>query len=214
MSAHPLADPCEAALLRAQYEGVAAWREELKRLLSQKSLRELSGEERERLSGWLRTRAAVDACLARQSRVRALPGDPGTRAVVVHRAPASREALEQQLAGHGMRLIGRGRDAAVAVALAVVEQPDLLVVEDGLPGVVPLELAGAVRRFAPRTVVVVQANAESDVPALEGAGASLVVAPPAGPAEVAAQCAAALEVLEVLEVSGVSPALRGGAVAG
>lgn len=204
-----LPEGLDTDLVRRQHVAVQSWRAELGRLLSAHAGGELPEAERMVLRGWLRTRAAVDACLVRQARGEAEPLAHGPRAVVVHRDAAFRAAIEAELVERGLRVLGGGKDGAVAVALAVVEQPDLLVLDDELAGLPPLEVVAAVRRFAPRSVLALQLTGSATAPELLQAGATFVFERDTPAGAVCARCTDAL--------SGgpdVSPARRGADVAG
>lgn len=204
MTATALPEGLDADLVRRQHLAVDAWRAELTRRVEQARTGDLTDDEQQALKGWLRARAAVDACLARHARGEAPRTGAGPRAVVAHRERSLGTQLEDALTRHGLRVAGGGKDAAVALAMAVVEQPDLLLVDDDLPGSSTVELLGAVRRFAPATAVVVRAGGStSAAPALLLAGASAVLSRQLAPDAVGASCAEL-----------VSPALRGDVVAG
>lgn len=203
MTAIALPEGLDADLVRRQHLAVEEWRAELARRVERARTGDLADEGQASLKGWLRTRAAVDACLLRQARGDAATSAVGPRAVVVHREPSFRAELEQALTGRGLRIVGGGKDGAVALALAVVEQPDLLVVDDDLPSLATAELLAAVRRFAPLTAVLVRTDSGEETAALLAAGASAVLSRHLGPEAVGASCAEL-----------VSPALPGGAVAG
>jgi len=192
-----------ADLVRRQHLAVEAWRLELARRVLQSAVRVLPPAEQRHLKGWLRARAAVDACLAHQAHRGALPPGGGPRAVVVHREPGFRTGLEGALALRGLQVVGGGKDGAVAVGLAVVEQPDLLVVDDELPWLGTAHVLEAVRRYAPDTAVVVRVGSGDRTPVLIEAGAAVVLSRHLAPEAVAA-CGADL----------VSPALPGAAAAG
>jgi len=203
MTATALPEGLDADLIRRQHVAVEEWRAELARRVERARTGVLADAEQTALKGWLRTRAAVDACLVRQARGDAVTSAVAPRAVVVHREPSFRAELEEALAGRGLRIVGGGKDGAVALALAVVEQPDLLVLDDDLPSLDTAELLAAVRRFAPLTAVLVRTDGGQETAALLAAGASAVLSRQLGPGAVGASCAEL-----------VSRPLPGGAVAG
>lgn len=208
MTTAALPDRLDADLVRRQHLAVEAWWAELGRRVEAAASGGDAGDGLE-LRGWLRTRAAVDACLARRSHqggTRGLPVGGRARAVVAHRLPSFGRDLEAALAARGVQVIGSGRDGAVAVAMTVVEQPDLLVLDDDLPWLSTAEVLTSVRRFAPRTTVLLRVDQDPDAAPCAGAvGTSGVplVSREVAPDAVGELCAALL-----------SPALRGAAAAG
>jgi hypothetical protein len=189
----PLRDAAE--LVRDQQEGLAAWHRETTRRLALDPETEIDREAqmdaRRHLAGLQRTRSAVMAMQSRRDRGLAATGDE-PRAVVVHRDEWMRKRITAELAQLGVQVIGEGEDGAIAVAMAVVEQPELLVIEDRLPWVTPLEVVSEVHRFAPRTVVAVQLEDTSDAAGLLDAGAAAVVGRMTHPAELCGCCLDAL----------------------
>jgi hypothetical protein len=164
-------------LVKDQQQAVADWlRETAARLAVDPQLevdREAQMDARRHLAALERTREAVLAALARHERDVAPTTWP--RAVVVHRDEWMRVRITTELADLGVHVIGEGEDGAVAVALAVVEQPELLLIEDRLPWVTPLQVVAEVHRFAPRTIVAVQLDDSSSAGELLEAGAAAVI---------------------------------------
>jgi DNA-binding NarL/FixJ family response regulator len=103
-----------------------------------------------------------------------------------------RNRIQKELGELGIQVVGEAEDGALAVALAVLEQPELLVIEDRLPWVTPLEVVSEVHRFAPRTVVAVQLDDTSEAASLLDAGAAAVVGRSTRPGEFCECCVAAL----------------------
>lgn len=193
----------ETELRDLQARGLEAWRSELARRLSVDPStagdREMQMDARRQLAGWQRTRVAVQACLARQSRgATTYTAEP--RVVLVHRNPWMRSQLSKELVRSGLRVIGEGEDGAVAVALSIMEQPDLLVLEDRLPWVSPLDVVEVVHHFAPSTVIAVQLEGASEAPEMLVAGASAVFSREVRPAELADGCIELL-MADSLEIS-------------
>lgn len=197
----PVRDVTE--LVRDQQQGLAAWQRDLEARLARdpevEGDREAQMDARRRLAGLHRTRSAVLACQAR--RERGLPPTAESpRAVVVHRSSWMRARLGQELDILGVEVVGQGEDGAVAVALTVVEQPDLLLIEDRLPWVTPLEVVEEVHRYAPHTVVAVQLEDSAGAPEMLEAGATAVFSRGVRPAELC-ECCADVLVAEVLQPS-------------
>jgi hypothetical protein len=185
----PARDPQQ--LGRDQQEGLAAWRRDIARRLVRdpetEPDREAQMDARRKIAGLRRTRSAVLACQARHARGLA-PSCEGPRAVVVHRNGWLRARLRQEFEQLGVSVIGEGEDGAVAVALAVVEQPELLLMEDRLPWVTPVEVVEEVHRFAPHTTVAVQMEDSAEAADLLAAGATAVFSRGVAPGELCACC--------------------------
>ena len=196
MTVTPLPLRDAAALVRDQQQGLAAWRRETSLRLAldpeHEHDREAQMDARRHLAGLQRTRAAVMACQAERERKIAASGE-APRAVVVHRDEWMRARIAAELAERGIEVVGEGDDGAVAVAMVVVEQPDLLVIEDRLPWVTPLEVVAEVHRFAPHTAVAVQVDESSEAADLLDAGAAAVVGRSSRPAELGECCVVALQ---------------------
>ena len=144
-------------------------------------------DARRTLAGLQRARSAAKALLARRSRGLA-PEVHGPRAVVVHRNEWLRARLGVEFEARGIDVVGVGADGAAALAMAVVEQPDLLLLEDRLPWVSPREVMTDVARFAPHTAVAVLAEDNAETVELEAAGAAAVFSRAVHPEEVSESC--------------------------
>jgi CheY-like chemotaxis protein len=190
-------------LVRDQQQGFAAWQRDLEARLARdpeaESDREAQMDARRRLAGLHRTRSAVQACQARRER-----GLPATgehpRAVLVHRSTWMRARLAQEFDERGIQVVGEAEDGAVAVAMAVIEQPELLLLEDRLPWVTPIEVVEEVHRYAPHTVVAVQMEDSAEAPEMLEAGATAVFSRGVHPAQLC-ECCVDVLVAEVLERS-------------
>ena len=195
MTVLPLPTRDAAELVRDQQQGLAAWRRETTLRLAQdpetEADREAQMDARRHLAGLQRTRSAVMACQARREKASAAAGE-APRAVVVHRDDWMRERINAELTSLGIQVVGEGEDGAVAVALVIVEQPELLVIEDRLPWVTPMEVVAEVHRFAPHTVVAVQLEDSSQAGQLLEAGAAAVIGRSTRPAELCECCVEAL----------------------
>jgi CheY-like chemotaxis protein len=190
-------------LVRDQQQGLAAWQRDLELRLGRDPETEIDREAqmdaRRRLAGLHRIRSAVLACQARRDR--GLPASAKhPRAVVVHRSSWMRARIAEQFASIGIQVVGEGDDGAVAVAMAVVEQPELLLLEDRLPWVMPVEVVEEVHRYAPHTVVAVQMEDSGEAAQMLEAGATAVFSRSIRPAELC-ECCADVLAAEVLERS-------------
>ena len=96
----------------------------------------------------LDARAAVAALLPEAAAAK-------PRAVVVHRAAWTREALCRELVRAGVDVVEMHEDGAAGLGAVVAEQPDLVVVQEQLPWKDGLEVVREVRRFAPSARVAV-----------------------------------------------------------
>ena len=203
MTVLPLAARDPAGLAQDQEQGLAAWRRDIARRLARdpeaEPDREAQMDARRRLAGLHRTRSAVLACQARRDRGLTPVGD-SPRAVVVHRSGWLRGRLAQELGEKGVTVVGEGEDGAVAVAMALVEQPDLLLLEDRLPWVTPIEVVDEVHRYAPHTVVAVQLEDGAEAAEMLAAGATAVFGRGVRPSELCERCVD-LIVTEALEPS-------------
>jgi len=192
-----------AELVRDQQKGIAAWHGDIARRLARDPQaepdREAQMDARRRLAGLYRTRSAVLACEARRDRGLA-PTAEAPRAVVVHRNAWLRGRLAQGLKDQGVQVVGEAEDGAVAVAMVVVEQPDLLLLEDRLPWVTPLEVVDEAHRYAPHTVVAVQLEDSAEASDMLAAGASAVYSRGVPPDQLSEHCVDLL-VAEALERS-------------
>ena len=178
-------------LLREQQLGVRAWQADLALRLerdpSTAGDREAQMDARRTIAGLQRARSASKALLAR--RARGLEPDVhGPRAVVVHRNEWLRARLADELEARGVHVVGAGADGAAALAMAVVEQPDLLLVEDRLPWVSPLDVVADVSHFAPHTVVAVLAEDTAETAELVAVGAAAVFSRAVHPEDVSESC--------------------------
>jgi CheY-like chemotaxis protein len=119
---------------------------------------------------------------------------PGrSTAVLAHRHSWLRDKLTGALAQHDVEVVCAVEDGARAWAALVVEQPELVFVEDRLPGTSGLELIRMARELAPHTLIGAQTETEGGLPALLDAGAHAVFTrrvPPAIVAEELNRCLA------------------------
>lgn len=107
---------------------------------------DLVERQRVALVGW------TERCLRSAGDVLCLLAAP--RVLIVHRNAWFTRQVSAQLAEGGVVVVAELDNGADAVGVAVAEQPDLVVVEDKLPMMSGLEVARAVRRYAPSTAVV------------------------------------------------------------
>lgn len=107
-----------------------------------------------------RESAAVVARTAEHLRVTGAPllASAPVRALVAHRSTRTHQALATAFAAQGVRVVGLCTDGAAALGATVVEQPDLVVVEDGLPWAPGVDVIPLLRQFAPHAVIATQAR--------------------------------------------------------
>jgi CheY-like chemotaxis protein len=126
-----------------------------------------------RLAARRRVQQAVIDHAARQMRSAGGPlcSVPALRAIVAHRQQWLRDKVAEQLSARGITVVGLVDDGADAVGMAVVEQPDLVLVEARLPSLSGTDVVARVRRFSPRTIVGCQVIDGGEVDQLLRAGA-------------------------------------------
>lgn len=112
------------------------------------------------------------------------------RAVLVHRREWVRDTVAGRLAEHGVVVVAELDNGADAIGVAVVEQPDLMLVEDALPMVGGVEVIRAVRSYCAATRIAAHVEGEGTVPALLAAGAQKVFTRRTSPADIGRQLAA------------------------
>lgn len=133
-----------------------------------------------------RVESALQDVLGRHGRHDA-GASPTARVVIVHRENWMRARLRTELELLGIRVLGDGEDGAVGLALALVEQPELLFVQDKLAWVTTQDLLRTVRVFARRTTVIVQGDSLAGADDLVAAGATAVYGRGVAVAELAAR---------------------------
>ena len=95
------------------------------------------------------------------------------RVVLADRRPS--DGVVAALEGHGIRVVAQVDDGADAVGIAVVEQPDVVVVREPLGMVASEEVVRDVRRYSPRTGIVALAVTRERARACAAAGATVVL---------------------------------------
>ncbi len=179
-------------LVVAQVAGIDAWRREQRSL----DLQEVVARSREMRLDAARRRDArrreSDAVLRRaqehlEASVYVLTVCSPRRAVVAHRSDWWRRGLGRELELAGIAVVASGSDGADALGVAVVEQPDLLVLEDLLPTLSGTDVARRARTLFPDTLVALHASDREAEAGARGAGAHLVFPRQTAPALVAQQ---------------------------
>lgn len=183
-------DPVE--LLTDQLAALDAWNAARRRaehsLAETGSNREAALDARRRAVAVRREATALRARSAEHLRASGdlLRARTRPRALVVHRQTWLAGKVSASLEQGGVTVLGALDDGAEGVGWAVVEQPELLLVEAMLPTLPGPEVVRRVRAFSPSTVVAVQVGYEAEVPAMLDAGAHLAVPRRVPPAELAA----------------------------
>lgn len=132
-----------------------------------------------------RERSAVLAALDRQLLgTGRLTAPSAARVLVAHRGAWFRDRLTTSLAEHGVLAAASLEDGADAIGAAVVEQPDVLLVEDRLPSVTGLDVVAAVHQLAPRALLAVQVLSTGEGQRFLDAGAHAVFSRSVSPAQV------------------------------
>ena len=116
-----------------------------------------------------------------------LAGGLATRAVLAHRNGWLRDAVATRLVQQGVEVVGVFEDGAETAGTAVVEQPDLVLVEDRLPTLSGLEVVRRVREYVPQAVVGAQVLDGDGIRAFVEAGAQAVFTRRIPPADIADQ---------------------------
>ena len=111
------------------------------------------------------------------------------RAVLVHRNDWLRGKVAEGLARNGVDVVAQLSDGADAVGVAVVEQPDLLLVEDALPTMNGVEVLQAVQEFSAQTRLAVHAGTDTGLGGLLEAGAARAFGRRTPPATIAQELA-------------------------
>ncbi|MCW2777232.1 MAG: response regulator receiver protein [Frankiales bacterium] len=109
------------------------------------------------------------------------------RAVVVHRAAWTREALCQALVQAGVDVVEMHEDGAAGLGSVVAEQPDLVVVQEQLPWKDGLEVVREVRRFAPSARIAVHLDRPAGERGAREAGADAVFPRSTRPADMVSE---------------------------
>ena len=185
----------ELELLEDQLEGMRAWHRSFRERVAAEHpatglTREMRLDANRRLEALRRAQQALIARADRGVResVELLASRPA-RAVLVHRNEWLRNKHTIGLTEHGMSVVASVEDGADGLGTAVLEQPDLIVVEDRLPSVHGLELVQQARVFVPRAVIAAQVEDERSVAGMLDAGAQAVFSRRVPPALIAEQVA-------------------------
>lgn len=185
MHAMPLPVPVVAPrsdleVLVDQLEGMRAWHAAFRARLAAEqqtatATREMRLDARRRIEALERTEAALQARADQSVRqtVELLAARPA-RALLVHRNEWIRTKVGLGLEAEGVQVLASLEDGAEGLGCAILEQPDLLVIEDRLPSLPGLELAKQARDFVPRAVIAAQVEDDQGVAAMLEAGAQAV----------------------------------------
>jgi CheY-like chemotaxis protein len=149
-----------------------------------------SREARLTINRQMEARRAEQAALVRRSEEQLRAGRSllagRRRAVVAHRNEWFRGKVSGVLEARGIEVTASVADGAEAVAVIVLEQPDLILVEDLLPVVSGAEVVQRASKCAPDALIGVQVDRSDTITALLDAGARAVFTRRIPPAEVAA----------------------------
>jgi CheY-like chemotaxis protein len=121
--------------------------------------------------------------LAESARLLSVHAAP--RAVLAHRNAWLRGKLVAALSSQGVEVVAELEDGAEAVGVVVAEQPELLLVEDRLPGMPGLQVLKRSRAFAPHTQVAAQLLDSTELHAYVSGGARAVFTRRTPPADIA-----------------------------
>jgi CheY-like chemotaxis protein len=112
-------------------------------------------------------------------------GSDRPRIVLAHRQSWYRGKVAQELARRGVDVVASLEDGIQASAAVILDQAELLLVEDRLPGLTGAEIVQRARRFSPRTLPAGQIAGPETMSEMLGAGAVAVFSRRIAPAEVA-----------------------------
>lgn len=84
------------------------------------------------------------------------------RLLVVDDVPLFRAGLTSALRGAGYEVVGEAADGEAAVALAEIEQPDIVLLDVLMPGISGIDALAKIRAVAPDTAVVLLTGSESE----------------------------------------------------
>jgi two-component system, OmpR family, KDP operon response regulator KdpE len=138
------------------------------------------------------------------------PATPQPTVLLVDDEPRYVRWISVNLRGAGYRVL-EASDGPGAVEATAREQPDLVLLDIGLPGFDGLEVCRRVRGFSTLPIIMLTARAaEADKVAGLDAGADDYLAKPFGPAELLARVRAALRRARLAEAPTTEPVLRQG----
>jgi CheY-like chemotaxis protein len=166
-------------LLHDQLQGLTAWQRALaQRMLAAGVLqdtREQRLDARRRIDALKRAHSALleQADRLVEDTHALLDGGPA-RGIVVHRDPWMRRRLSESFNQVGLRVVAEADDGAEGLGLAILEQPEVLLLESRLPSMTGLEVVSSARELAPKTLIAVQVDHDGDMTALLDAGADAV----------------------------------------
>lgn len=201
MSDHDVQSVCDVAsgwerrsdleLLADQLQAIEAWhiaRRAADHAAESRTLtREMRLDVSRRMEARRREQKALLECAAEQLVAgRRMLGGPRPRAVLIHRNAWFCERVTSRLMELGVEVIAQRDNGADGIGVAIVEQPDLLLVEDALPTVPGLEVVRRVRDLAPHTVVGAHVAYADGVTAMLEAGAAAAWTRQVSPRDVAA----------------------------
>lgn len=179
-------------LIEDQLEGLDRWHEVVHaRLAAAKTAegtREMRLDARRRMDALRRAQQALLAHAdSRIEESRTVLGAGPARGIIVHRSDWVRAKLALALEELGLTVVASATDGADGLGVAVLEQPDLLIVEEHLPSISGPELVRSTRELSPHTVVAVQVESVGGVGDLLDAGARAVFSRRIPPGTIAEQ---------------------------
>jgi CheY-like chemotaxis protein len=124
---------------------------------------------------------------------------PTPRIVLAHRRPWVTQKAITVLLAAGAQVVAAVDDGSDAIGAVVAEQPDLLLVEDKMPGTGGLQVLEATRAYSPGSLVGAHLDDGRDAQAFLDAGAAAVFSRRIPPDEIARQ------LLTLLDRSGGQP---------
>jgi CheY-like chemotaxis protein len=172
-----------------QLAGISAWlqaRADSELQLVEAGSREMRLDRARRLDVMRRQHCGLVQATERQLRESGSPlrSTTAPRVVIVHRNDWFKDKVSSGLREGGIHIVAELVNGAEAVGLVVAEQPDVLLVEDKLPMLGALDVLAEVRRFAPKTRVVVQVGTDSQIGAFLETGPCTVFTRRIPPADI------------------------------
>lgn len=181
----------EAELVADQLAGMDAYHlaRAQRAVATAQQTREMRLDLQRRTEALRAEQAALQARAARQleESARLLRTSVTPRAVLAHRNAWLRGKLAHALVEEGVEVVAELEDGAQAAGVVVAEQPELLLVEDRLPGMPGLQVVRRCRQFAPHTSVAAQLLDGTEVELFLREGADAVFTRRVPPAEIAVQ---------------------------
>lgn len=120
---------------------------------------------------------------------RSVLAPPALRAVLGHRNAWFGDKVTAALADHEVEVLARVPNGADLVGISVAEQPDVVLIGDGLEMMPTTQVVASLQDLCPHTTITAQVDYADRVPALVSAGVGTVFVRQTPPVDVAATLA-------------------------